>query len=141
MTYSEWFDSHAQKHKNIIDKLLAQNFTQEQIIEYFEFSNMVKHEKEFCLLYETQKKCHDIPYLNCYFCACPHFRFKEDGIKKIEKKTKYSFCAIGAKAGTLVAHGDAIHQDCSGCTIPHTKKYVEKNFDLNWKNSMKECRI
>ena len=56
MTYQEWFDLHAIKHKNIIDKLLLKQFTKEQIIEYFEFSNMAKHEKEFCLLYEVPKK-------------------------------------------------------------------------------------
>jgi aminopeptidase-like protein len=141
MTYQEWFDIHAIKHKNIIDKLLTQQFTKEQIIEYFEFSNMAKHEKEFCLLYEEPKKCHDIPYLNCYFCACPHFRFKNEGIEKIENKTKYSFCAIDAKDGKLATYGDAIHQDCSNCTVPHTKKYIEQKFDLDWKNAMKECGL
>ena len=141
MTYLEWFDLHAQKHRKIIDKLLMQNFTKEQIIEYFEFSNMQKLEKEFCFLYETQKKCHDIPYLNCYFCACPHFRFKDEGIEKIKEKTKYSFCAIDFKDATLGVYADSIHQDCSACTLPHTKKYIEKNFEYEWKNRMKECKL
>lgn len=141
MTYSQWFEQHAKKHKTIIAKLLAQNFTQEQIIEYFEFSNMAKQEKEFCLLYETQKKCHDIPYLNCYFCACPHFRFNENGTKKVDEKTQFSFCAIEAKDGTLATYGEAIHQDCSNCTVPHSKKYITQNFNLDWKDAMKACKV
>jgi hypothetical protein len=141
MTYTEWFDAHNEKHKAIVNKLLSQNFTRDEIIEYFEFSNMAKHEKEFCLLYETQKKCHNIAYLNCYFCACPHFRFNENGIKKIEEKTQYSFCSIDAKDGALATYGDAIHQDCSNCTVPHSKKYIEQKFEYEWKNAMKECSL
>ena len=141
MTYLSWFEKHAQKHKKIIDKLLTQNFTKEQIIDYFEFDNMVKNEKDFCLLYTEAKKCHDTPYLNCYFCACPYFRFADTGIKKVEEKTLYSLCAIDAKDGKTGIYGDAMHQDCSACLVPHTKQYVTKKFDLNWKNAMRECII
>ena len=141
MTYQEWFQAHEKKHKAIIDKLLAQNFTNEQIIEYFEFSNMLENEKEFCPLYSENKKCHDLEYLNCYFCACPHFRFNDKGISKEAEKTKYSFCSIDSKDGKLGVYGDAMHQDCSGCTVPHTKKHITKHFDLSWSKVMQECQV
>jgi len=140
MTYLDWFDDHAKKHQKIIEKLTAKKLTKEEIIEYFVFENMVKYEPSFCPLYAQNKKCHEIEYLSCYFCACPHFRFKDSGIEKIEEKTKYSFCAINSKDGSEGVYGDAIHQDCSKCLVPHTKKYVTKNFDQDWKKAMSKCR-
>ncbi len=139
MTYLEWFDAHAQRHKNIVEKLVALGKTKEEIVEYFVFENMVKNESDFCPLYEQNKKCHDIAYLNCYLCACPYFRFSDTGVEKVEGKTKFSFCSIDAKEGKAAVYGDAIHQDCSACTIPHTKHYIEKHFDLDWREHMKEC--
>ena len=152
MSYKSWFDSHAQKHKKIMDKLLAPQGhlslrsgtcgnTKEQIIKYFEFENMVKEEPDFCPLYCENKKCHAVEYLNCYLCACPNFRFSDKGVEKVEEKTKYSFCAIDSKEGKAGVYGDAIHQDCSNCTVPHAKSYVEKYFDLDWKNIMKDSPI
>ncbi|MCD6173729.1 MAG: hypothetical protein J7J96_08090, partial [Sulfurimonas sp.] len=101
----------------------------------------VKHENDFCPLYKDNKKCHDMESLNCYLCACPNFRFNDDGIKKIEDKTQYSFCNINSKYGKQGVYGDKIHQDCSGCLIPHGKFYVKKQFDLDWKKIMKECSL
>lgn len=141
MSYIDWYNNHALKHKKIIEKLLSQEYTKEQIIEYFEYEKMAENEKEFCPLYEKSEKCHDTKYLNCYFCACPHFRFKDSGVKKVGDKTKYSFCSIDSKNGSEGIYGDAIHQDCSKCLVPHTKKYVTKNFDLNWKKAMGECSL
>ncbi|MFA6196815.1 MAG: hypothetical protein WC656_09240 [Sulfurimonas sp.] len=141
MSYKSWFDSHAQKHKKIVDKLLACENTKEEIIKYFEFENMLKEEPDFCPLYRENKKCHEIEYLNCYLCACPNFRFSDEGVEKVEEKTKYSFCAIHSKEGKAGVYGDAIHQDCSNCTVPHAKSYVEKYFDLDWKKIMKDSPI
>lgn len=138
MTYTEWFDAHAKKHKEIVDKLLAKNFSQEQIIEYFEFENMVEKEKEFCLLYATNTKCHDLKKLNCYMCACNHFRFNDNGIKKVNNKVLYSFCSIEAKNGSTFVSEDAIHQDCTNCTIPHAKSHIKKHFDTNWSKMMQK---
>ncbi len=141
MSYTSWFEEHAQKHKNIVDKLLAKAYTKEQIIEYFDFENMVNAEKDFCPLYKDHKKCHDMESLNCYLCACPNFRFSDEGIKKVEKNTQYSFCDIESKDGSQGVYGDKIHQDCSKCSVPHHRSYVEKNFDLNWKKVMRNCKI
>lgn len=141
MSYTTWFENHAQKHKNIVEKLVAKGYSQEQIINYFDFDNMVKEENDFCPLYKDNKKCHDMQELNCYLCACPNFRFDDDGIKKVADKTQFSFCDIDSKDGEQGVYGDKIHQNCSGCLVPHHKSYVEKNFNLDWKKIMKKCNL
>ena len=139
MTYKKWFDDHAKKHKAIVDRLILEGKNQDEIIEYFTFENMVENEKEFCPLYAQNKKCHNMEDLNCYLCACPNFRFDDQGIKSIEEKTQFSFCSIDSKEGSQGTYGDAIHQDCSKCTVPHHKDYINKHFDLEWKKIMKKC--
>ena len=141
MTYKKWFDDFANKHQKIVKKLLEQEFNKTQIIEYFDFENMVKHEEEFCPLYAKNKKCHDMESLNCYLCACPNFRFKDEGIEKVQEKTKFSICNIESKDGRVGVYGEAIHQDCSGCGVPHHRAYVEKYFDLDWKKIMFKCNL
>jgi hypothetical protein len=141
MGYSEWMQKHAKKHKQIVEKLLREGYTQEAIIEYFDFENMKEKEIEFCPLYAKDKKCHDIESLNCYLCACPNFRFSDKGIKKIKGKTQFSYCAIESKDGKQGVYGEKIHQDCSKCQVPHTKEYVTKHFDLDWQKIMQDCEI
>jgi len=134
MTYTKWFNAHAIKHKNIVTKLVAKNYTQEQIIEYFDFDNMVKKEHDFCLLYAENKKCHDMVKLNCYLCACPHFRFDDAGMSEENGMTRYSECSINK--GDTFTYENKIHHDCSNCIIPHKKPYIKKCFDLDWKKIM-----
>jgi hypothetical protein len=141
MSYGEWFEKHASKHKKIVDKLVAHGYTKEQIIDYFDFENMVKEEIDFCPLYKDNKKCHEMQELNCYLCACPNFRFDDNGIKKIDAKTQYSFCAIDSKEGEQGVYGDKIHQNCSKCTVPHHKEYVQNRFDIEWKKIMNSCVV
>lgn len=141
MGYNDWVKEHAKKHKKIIDKLLQKNYTKQQIIDYFDFDNMVKNENDFCPLYVKNKKCHDMKSLNCYLCSCPNFRFNDEGIKKVEQKTQFSFCSIDSKDGRVGIYGEKIHQDCSGCCVPHHRSYVEKNFDLDWSKIMKGCSL
>ena len=148
MSYIKWFEDHAAKHKKIVQKLLAEGLDKEEIIAYFNFENMVKNEPDFCPLYKEKnedgtlgKKCHDMEQLNCYLCACPNFRFKDEGIEERDGKTVYSFCAIDSKEGRQGVYGDKIHQDCSGCTVPHHVSYVRKHFDTEWKKIMKACRL
>jgi len=141
MSYLKWFEKHSQKHKNIVQKLLKQNKTKNEIIDYFEFENMVKNELEFCPLYAKNKKCHDIKYLNCYMCACPNFRFKDDGIKKVQDKTMFSYCFINSKDGRSGVYGNKIHQDCTNCCVPHKKEYIEQNYNEDFKIMMKECSL
>ena len=141
MSYTSWFEEHTQKHNIIVEKLVSKGFTKEKIIDYFDFENMVKEEKDFCPLYADNKKCHDMEKLNCYLCACPNFRFDDKGIKKVEQNTQYSFCNIESKDGKQGVYGNKIHQDCSKCGVPHHRAYVEKNFDLEWKQAMKKCSL
>ena len=141
MSYTKWFEEHANKHKVIVSKLQKQNYTKEQIIEYFNFESMVKNEPEFCPLYVDNKKCHDMESLNCYLCACPNFRFLDEGIKKVGENTQYSFCDIESKDGKQGVYGDSIHQDCSKCGVPHHRSYVEKHFDLDWKVCMSKSKL
>ena len=137
MSYQSWFDEHAKKHKVIVDKLLAKGLTNEQIIDYFDFENMVKEENDFCPLYKEPKKCHDMDKLNCYLCACPHFRFNDEGIETYNDSKILSKCDLNN--GSKLKYKDVIHQDCSTCSVPHHRAYVVKNFDIDWKKTMKEC--
>jgi len=134
MSYSSWFQTHGEKHKNIIKKLSY--LTDDEIIRYFRFDNMVKSEPDFCPLYKDNKKCHDNKNLNCYFCACPNFRFKDNGFKIIKKQTLFSYCSINSKDGTQYKSQDSIHQNCAGCFIPHSETYIKQYFSRNWFEAM-----
>lgn len=135
MSYKSWFDTHAQKHKKIIDKL--SHLSDDEVIEYFVFENMVKKEPDFCPLYKDNKKCHDTTELNCYLCACPNFRFDDESRHKQDNKTLFSFCSIESKDGDQYIGEDAIHQNCSACLVPHKKEYIKKHFSRNWLHIMK----
>jgi hypothetical protein len=139
MSYLEWFDAHAIKHKKIVDKLVKKEYTKEQIVAYFDFENMIKEEIEFCPLYENAKKCHDIDNLNCYMCACPNFRFNDNTLEKRDSVKIVSKCDIG-KGEEFLGKG-VIHQDCSSCKIPHSQEYILKNFSKEWREMMKKCKV
>ena len=126
MSYQSWHQEHAQKHKKLLEKL--KDLSDDEIIEYFSFENMVIKEPDFCPLYKENRKCHDMENLNCYFCACPNFRVEE----------KQSTCSIKSKDGGSIKSADGfIHQDCSKCTVPHKVEYVKKHFDRDWLKVMK----
>jgi len=139
MSYEEWFETHAAKHKKIVDKLVANGFSEDEIINYFEYENMAKEEIDFCPLYKDNKKCHEMEKLNCYLCGCPNFRFDDEGLDEYNGMKILSKCDINN--GSKLSHGGFIHQDCSKCTVPHHKAYVKKNFDLDWKKIMSGCKI
>lgn len=138
MTYNEWFLKQGQLHANVIKKINHKSV--DEIIEYFRFENMVKNEPDFCPLYRENKKCHDYEDLNCYLCACPNFRFKDDGFEKIDDKTLFSKCNINSKDGGQYIGEDYIHQNCSGCIVPHKEKYIKKHFSKDWFEIMKDVR-
>lgn len=141
MSYYVWFTSHRDKHHKIIQKLLERGFDKEAIIDYFDFNAMLEHEPDFCPLYAQKRQCHDMAQLNCYLCACPNFRFDDNGIDTVEGATRYSFCAIDSVKGAQVRYDNAIHQDCSKCSVPHDRAYIEKHFDLAWEQIMKRCSL
>jgi hypothetical protein len=138
MSYSSWFQSHGEKHKKIIEKLT--HLSDDELIEYFRFDNMVKNEFDFCPLYAKNKKCHDNEELNCYFCACPNFRFNDKGFEQVEKRTLFSTCNIESKDGSQYISDDAIHQNCAGCFVPHSEAYIKKHFTRNWVEAMSEVK-
>jgi len=147
MSYTASFEEQASKHKAVMKKLLAKGLNRDEIIAYFDFENMVKNEPDFCPLYKEKnsdgslgRKCHDMERLNCYLCACPNFRFNDEGVEKKEGKTLYSFCSIDSKDGAQGVYGDAVHQDCSNCTVPHHVSYIEKHYDEDWKKIMNACK-
>jgi len=86
------------------------------------------------------KKGHDIENLNCYLCACPNFRFNDNGFKKVENRTLFSKCNINSKDGDQFKTDNAIHQNCSGCLVPHHESYIQKNFSRNWFEIMKDVQ-
>ncbi len=136
MTYLSWFQTHGKKHNAIMNTLT--HLGDDEVIAYFRFDNMVKKEPDFCPLYKEHKKCHDMEDLNCYLCACPNFQFDDEGLKKPGEKTLYSTCSIDAKDGAQYISDDAIHQDCSGCLVPHHESYIKKVFSRDWFKIMKE---
>jgi hypothetical protein len=137
MNYINWFNGHADKHKTIIKKLLELNYTDIQIVEYFDFDNMVANEVEFCPLYKDNRKCHDMQELNCYMCACPNFRFNDNGLGSDNEFKILSRCDIDN--GEVFRSKGVIHQDCSSCKVPHHKSYALENFSLDWLEMMKNC--
>lgn len=139
MSYKEWFESHAAKHKAIMAKLTA--LSDEEVIQYFRFENMVINERDFCPLYQENKKCHETDELNCYLCACPNFRFNDKGLTKEGEKTIFSTCSIDSPDGDRYIHANAIHQNCSGCLVPHKESYIKKVFSRDWLAIMKEVPI
>ena len=139
MTYKEWFDQHARKHKEIVDSL--GDLSDDELIEYFDFDNMKVKHPDFCPLYPKNQKCHDMEKLNCYLCACMHFRFNDNGIKKAGDKTIYSYCGIDSKNSSRFENETSIHNDCSNCKVPHKKHIIEKYFSRDWKEVMKNCKV
>ncbi|MDD2780388.1 hypothetical protein [Sulfuricurvum sp.] len=137
MSYKNWFDTHAAKHRVIMDKLSA--LSDDEVIEYFRFENMVEKESDFCPLYAEQKKCHDTEELNCYLCACPNFRFNDAGFTLEEGKTLFSICSIDSPDGDRFITDTAIHQNCAGCLVPHNELYIRKIFDRDWGTIMKKA--
>lgn len=137
MTYKEWFETHASKHAVIIKKL--EHLDNSEVIEYFRFENMVVYEPDFCLLYAENKKCHEVEKLNCYWCACPYFRFNDVGFSTEKGKTIYSTCSIDSKEGKRFIRDTSLHQDCTSCLIPHQENTLKKEFNRNWRITMEKA--
>ena len=135
MTYLEWFEAHAERHKNIMKTLT--DLSDAEVIDYFLYENMQKKHPDFCPLYADNTKCHEMEALNCYFCACNHFRFSDKGLSEEKGKTRYSLCSIHAKEASDFETEDAVHLDCSACIIPHKHAVIKKYFSRNWKEVMK----
>jgi len=129
MTYTEWETYDNNRRKLIINKLQAQGKSTIEIVDYFDFDNMKNKENNYCDLYKTNTKCHDIEKLNCFFCGCPYFKYDDDGLSLENDKTIYSKCTINAIKGSKFITDTAIHHDCSNCIIPHRPTFVYTKID------------
>ena len=112
MTYDEWFIQQGNLHANVMKKL--EDRSVDEVIEYFKFENMVKNEPDFCPLYKGQKS-------GSFF-------------------TMFSVCSIKSRDGSQFIGDDYIHQNCSGCIVPHRAKYIKKHFNRSWFEVMKDVR-
>jgi hypothetical protein len=137
MTYREWYREFGARHRKIVEGL--EGWEPEAIVEYFRYDNMRERHPDFCPLYAEGKRCHEIEDLNCYLCGCPHFRYCDEGIDRVDGKTRFSLCAIEAKEGRAFETDTAIHQDCSGCPLPHLRGVILKQFDREWARIMEKC--
>lgn len=141
MSYESWYIRHGNKHRVIVDRLIELGYTKEGIIAYFDFDSMVVNEPDFCVLYAQPKKCHSIEKLSCFLCACPLFRFNDNGFEMRGGHQVRSYCEVTSKYGSQHLFGDVIHQDCTNCVLPHSAKYVHSHFDANWFSIMRDCNI
>jgi len=130
MRYRTWFKNHGKKHQAIMRRLT--HLSDEEVIAYFRFENMRQAEPDFCPLYAKNTPCHPMENLNCYLCACPNFRFDDRGMREVEGKRLYSICGIDSKDGAQYIGDEVIHQNCSGCLIPHHEHYIRTHFDRDW---------
>jgi hypothetical protein len=137
VTYREWYREFGAKHREILEKL--KGMEREAIVDYFRYENMRERHPDFCPLYAEGTKCHDLEDLNCYLCGCPHFRYCDEGIDLSGDKVRYSLCAIGAREGRKIETETAIHQDCSGCPLPHLRGFILRHFDRDWGRIMETC--
>ncbi len=118
----KWYENHTKKRENIVERLKRGDKSFEDIWRYFDYENMKIMEPKFCPLYQKNTKCHDTERINCLFCACPFFYFDDEGIVDIEQKTLYSLCKI--EKGERFISKNALHQDCTNCTIPHVEGFL-----------------
>jgi hypothetical protein len=137
MKYTQWYKEHSIKHKAIIKQL--KDKSTDEIIEYFDYENMRTKHPDFCPLYASNSKCHDMQNLNCYICGCPYFRFNDSGIEIKENRVVYSLCTKGL--GRSFVSNNAIHQDCSSCILPHKVWFIKKNFNVSWSEIMNNCDL
>jgi len=128
MTYAEWQLAHHTKRSNLQRKLESWGLTPEQVIEYFQYSNMRKHQTSFCALYDDDTPCHDTVSLNCYLCACPHF-VVHDPAFEVQDQRIHSGCSINSKFAEIFVVDSNAHCDCSRCTVPHTKQAALQHYE------------
>ena len=138
MSYSSWFQTHGAKHRAILATLT--HLTPQEIVAYFRFEHMQTAHPDFCPLYAQNKKCHAMENLNCYLCACPNFRFDDAGFETIGTKELMSYCSVNSPDGARFEGKSKIHQNCSGCTIPHHEAFILQHFSRDWFEMMAEVK-
>ncbi len=92
-----------------------------KILEKYTFKKRKKENEDSCPCYNGTK-CHDLSdeELICLFCLCPEYQYDLEHIEggcKIDGIGKWFYHN---------AHPTGRIWDCSDCSIPHTKEYVNK---------------
>lgn len=125
MTFHEWRTKHTEDLVVLLSSLPVDSI--DEIISYFDYDNMSKAHPEFCPLYSTSTKCHDMKRLNCFFCACPHFKCSDEPLFVSENGTKtMSICTISSKQAQSFTIDNISQCDCSTCFIPHTHSHIRR---------------
>jgi Zn-finger protein len=130
MTYTEWAEAHKRKRINLQRKLEGWGLTREQVVDYFDYDNMVRNQPDFCPLYATKTKCHNTDNLNCYLCGCPYFKCSDEPLEIEHNGNRiYSVCTIDSRFKRTFTYDGNIHCDCSHCTIPHSKTAALQHYE------------
>lgn len=116
----KWYVDFLKKRDNILK--IRGLVTPYEIAEYFTYSNLKEKEPDFCPLFKTNEKCHDLPEdeLICYWCACPFYDYDYFN----EEEREYGRCRVNSIYGKRNEEG---YWDCSNCLLPHRKKFVVKS--------------
>lgn len=136
MGYRAWFDHHARAHRALVERL--QHLSPLERLSYFRFESMCEHEPNFCSLYARGESCH-LQSINCYWCACPFFRFHDEGVVRADGMRLYSRCARGL--GCEYHHEGSVHHDCSGCLVAHDEGQIRHFLDQSWEETMRKCPL
>ncbi len=135
----KWHNNFESQKKIILNNLLKSYPTRQQILNYFRFSNMKHHHKDFCRMFQKDQVCHPIEEdsLYCYACNCPFYNLnqspyiQEDCIyigscDKESKKAQFiPYKAISNEGNHILI------LDCSNCHIPHTLHTTKKQLDID----------
>jgi len=119
MTYKDWSETNNKKVSAIYGSL--RDKSPEAVYQYFMYDNMRKNEPDFCVLYNTHSKCHTMPDLNCFQCACPHFKVIDNPVPDKQGYITASVCMINSRFSNVFTTSKVKHCDCTNCEIPHTK--------------------
>ena len=126
MTYKEWANTEDIRRGELVARLKGLGKTTKEISDYFDFDNMKIMEPNYCELYKTNTKCHNMEKLNCFFCGCPYFVYNDEGLEVIDGVIIYSKCSIDDILGNQIETIDGLHHDCSKCCIPHHQAFVNR---------------
>lgn len=131
MTYSEWKSNHIAKLTAIVEDNVSKPVS--DLIDIFNYDNMVSEYPDFCPLYKEGTRCHNVSDLNCFLCACPYFVASETkpiGIT-FDNKLVMSQCTINSKFAVPFVQSapnqSYVHCDCSSCLVPHHKPAILKH--------------
>ncbi len=113
----KWFKEFTKKRAEIVKKNHLEN--PQQIADSFTFKNMKVLKPDFCPLYKTNERCHEMSEeeLICFFCGCPYY----DCDIWDEERKEFGGCKINSPYGLRNEYG---YWDCSNCILPHTKKFL-----------------